>query len=290
MARTLYDKNNLKKVVLGGLASVLILFVLLSTRCQTEEGRGNDSFVTLATTTSTYDSGLLDAFLPVFTEKHGIEVRVIARGTGQALELAKRGDVDLVLVHDRDIELKLVKEGYFTDRYDVMYNDFIIVGPTEDVAELRGLDDVIAVFTALEQESHDFISRGDDSGTNRKELFLWETAGIDPLENENYKSVGQGMGDTLRMANEIEAYTLSDRGSYLSLKDTLSLEIIFAWDPLLFNQYGIMAVNPEMHSHVKYDAAKKLIDFMVSEEGKAIIEGFTIGGEVLFFGGKGVGN
>ena len=246
-----------------------------------------DEFIILATTTSTYDSGLLDVLLPAFTEKYGTEVRVISQGTGQALETGKRGDADVLLVHDRASELQLVEEGYFTDRQDVMYNDFIVVGPPADPAGVKGIEKVTDAFTAIASGGHTFVSRGDDSGTNRKELSLWEKAGIGNFQDW-YLSVGQGMGDTLRMAGETQSYTLTDRATYLSLKDTLDLEIVLEGDPILFNQYGIMAVNPAKHANVKYDSAVKLIDFLMSPEGQELTSAFQIGGEGLFFPGKGV--
>lgn len=251
-----------------------------------EEVKGNE-FIILATTTSTYDSGLLDVLLPVFTTKYGIEVRVVSQGTGQALETGKRGDADVLLVHDRASELKLVEEGYFIDRQDVMYNDFILVGPATDPAGLKGADSVNEAFTAIASGEHTFVSRGDDSGTHRKELSIWKYAGIDPA-GDWYLSVGKGMGDTLRMASEKEGYALTDRATFLSLKKSLDLEIVLEGDPILFNQYGIMAVNPEKHSHVKYDSARKFIDFLMSPEGQELIASFQIEGEGPFFPGKGV--
>ena len=246
-----------------------------------------DEFIVLATTTSTYDSGLLDVLLPAFTEKYGIEVRVVSQGTGQALETGKRGDADILLVHDRASELQLVEEGYFTDRQDVMYNDFIIVGPAADPAGLKGVEKVSDAFAAIASGGHPFVSRGDDSGTHRKELAIWDSAGFS-AEGDWYFSVGKGMGDTLIMAGEKQGYTLTDRATYLSMKDSLDLEILLEGDPVLFNQYGIMAVNPEMHPHVKYDSALKLIDFMMSPEGQELTASFQINGESLFFPGKGV--
>ncbi len=243
-----------------------------------------DEFITMATTTSTYDSGLLDVLLPSFTEKHGIAVRVISRGTGQALALGQRGDVDILLVHDRESELRLVEEGYFTARQDVLYNDFIILGPADDPAGVRGTTEAAEAFSAIASGNHTFISRGDDSGTHRMETILWETAGNSDF-SDWYLSVGQGMSDTLRIAGDMQGYTLTDRGTYLSLKDSIDLEIVLQGDPLLFNQYGVMAVNPQRHSHARYESSLKLIDFMISPEGQTIIASFQIGGENLFFPG-----
>lgn len=245
-----------------------------------------DEFIVMATTTSTYDSGLLDVLLPPFTEKYGIAVRVISRGTGQALALGQRGDVDILLVHDRSSELRLVDEGYFTDRHDVMYNDFIIVGPSADPAGIKDMTEAAEAFSVIAAGNHTFVSRGDDSGTHRMEMNFWEKAGIDEF-SEWYISVGQGMSDTLRITGDMQGYALTDRGTYLSLKDTLNLEVVLQGEPALLNQYGIMAVNPQRHSHAKYNKAVKLIDFMLSPEGEAITASFQIRGESLFFPGKG---
>jgi len=254
---------------------------------QEKEGKAAvDEFIILATTTSTYDSGLLEVLIPPFTEKYGIEVRVVSQGTGQALETGKRGDADVLLVHDRSSELKLVEEGYFIDREDVMYNDFIIVGPPADPAGVKSIDTARAAFAAIAAGEHTFVSRGDDSGTHRKELSIWENARIDASGNW-YMAVGRSMGETLRMASEMGGYTLTDRATYLTLKDSLELEILLEGDPLLFNQYGIMAVNPKKHPHVKYQSAKKLIDFLMSPQGQELIASFQIGEEALFFPGKG---
>ncbi|PKM83661.1 MAG: tungsten ABC transporter substrate-binding protein [Firmicutes bacterium HGW-Firmicutes-13] len=252
-----------------------------------EEDKLRDEFIMLATTTSTYDSGLLDELLPVFEEKYGIEVRVLSKGTGQCLELGKRGDIDLLLVHDRASELKLVEEGFFVDRHDVMYNDFVIVGPAKDPAGIKGMEKATEALSAVSTGKHSFVSRGDDSGTHRMELSLWEKAGVKEFGSW-YSSVGQGMGDTLRMADEMEGYALTDRGTYVSLKKTLELEILLEGDPALFNQYGIMAVNPHKHSHVKYDSAMKLIEFFRSDECQDLIASFKKHGEILFFPGLGV--
>ncbi|UNC93838.1 substrate-binding domain-containing protein [Candidatus Contubernalis alkalaceticus] len=251
---------------------------------QVASAPASNEFILLATTTSTYDSGLLDYMLPAFEEKYGIEVRVLPKGTGQALELGKGGDVDVLLVHDRSSELKMVEEGFFVDRYDVMFNDFIIVGPTKDPAGIKEIDEVKEALKAIIQGNHTFISRGDNSGTHSMELSLWEAAGISNF-GEGYKSVGQGMGDTLRITDEQEGYTLTDRATYIALKETLEVDILLEGDQTLFNQYGIMAVNPKKHSHNKYESALKLIEFFMSEEGQQMITDYKLQGEVLFFPG-----
>ncbi|MDO9573501.1 MAG: substrate-binding domain-containing protein [Candidatus Contubernalis sp.] len=254
---------------------------------QTALAPTENEFILLATTTSTYDSGLLDDMLPAFEEKYGIEVRVLPKGTGQALELGRGGDVDVLLVHDRSSELKMVEEGFFVDRSDVMYNDFIIVGPASDPAGIKGINEAKEALKAIARGNHIFVSRGDNSGTHSMEVSLWEAAGISDC-GRGYKSVGQGMGDTLRMADEQEGYTLTDRATYIALKEALEMDILLEGDSALFNQYGIMAVNPDKHSHIKYESALKLIDFFMSEEGQKMIADYKLQEEVLFFPGMGL--
>lgn len=237
--------------------------------------------ITLATTTSTYDSGLLDEIIPVFEKETGYEVHILSKGTGAALELGKRGDADVLLVHAKNRELQLVKEGYFVNRKDVMYNDFVIVGPPNDPAGIKGMEKAEDAFSRIAETKSTFISRGDESGTNIKEKSIWSQAGIEP-SGEWYLAVGQGMGDTLRIASEKKAYTFTDRGTYLSVKDKLDLKILVEGDPILFNQYGIMATNPEKHPGVNYEGAMALISFMVSEKGQQMIGNFTRYGEQLF--------
>lgn len=236
----------------------------------------------LGTTTSTYDSGLLDYLLPYFEEANNYTVKVVSLGTGAALELGKNGDCDVVLVHARAAELQAVEEGHYVDRREVMYNDFIIVGPPDDPAGVKDTDNMNDALNAIVQSGSSFVSRGDDSGTHKKELELWNKAGIAP-EGEWYVNAGSGMGDTLRMADEVNGYTLTDRATYLSLKSGLDLVISFEGDVNLFNQYGIMAVNPERHSHVDYEGATKLIEFFASEEGQKLIEEYKPYGDTLFF-------
>lgn len=283
-----------KKIGIG--LAVLLLLGLLVVGCgpatppeeqEGEEAGPTDEFITLATTTSTYDSGLLDYLNPIFTEETGIEVQVVSKGTGQAIELGKNGDADVLLVHDRKAELELVEEGFVVNRSDVMYNDFIIVAPEADPAGIKELDSAVEALKAIADSGAIFVSRGDDSGTHRLELRLWEQAEV-PLEGDWYLSIGQGMGDTLRMADEKEAYTMTDRGTYVSLKNTLDLVIVFEGDPALFNQYGVMAVNPELHEHIKYDSAMAYVEFLTSEKGQELVSNYKVEGETLFFPGKGV--
>jgi len=235
----------------------------------------------LATTTSTYDSGLLEAVLPVFEEKHNYKVSVISVGTGAALETGKRGDCDVLLVHAKEQELALVAEGHFVDRHDVMYNDFVIVGPPDDPAGIAGGRDVKAAFRKIAETEAAFVSRGDDSGTHKTERKIWQGIGLEPRGGWYY-SVGQGMGDTLRMASELKGYTLADRGTWVSLKEGLDLKVVLEGDPALFNQYGVMAVNPANHPHVDHEGAMKLIEFFISDEGQDLIAGFKKNGEQLF--------
>ena len=236
----------------------------------------------LATTTSTDDSGLLGFLIPYFEQENNITVRVIAVGTGQALELSKNGDADVVLVHAKSTELAMVEQGHFVDRFDVMYNDFVIVGPPADPAAIKKSNGLNEALTAIAAKNNIFVSRGDDSGTHKKELALWEEAGIIPQQSW-YRSVGAGMGNTLRIADEMEGYTLSDRATYLSMRENLESVIVFEGDSQLLNQYGIMAVNPANYPGINYEGAKKFIEFMISDEGQQLIANFKPDGESLFF-------
>lgn len=229
-----------------------------------------------ASTTSTQNSGLFDHILPLFEKKTGIRVRVIAVGTGAALEIGKRGDADVVLVHAKDDEMKMVSEGWFTDRHDLMYNDFILLGPPADPAGIEGMKKAQKTLAKVASEKAVFVSRGDNSGTNKKEIKLWKAAGINPEGQEWYLEVGQGMAKTIRITGEKQAYTISDRGTYLSLKDRerIEMNVVVEGDPDLFNQYGVMAVNPAKHSHVKYKEALTLINWLISDEGHRAIASF----------------
>jgi len=247
-----------------------------------------DDSITLATTTSTDDSGLLNLLNPIFTEKTGLEVKVISQGTGAAFETGKRGDADVLLVHDRISELELVEEGYFVNRYDVMFNDFILVGPKKDPAGVKGVDKALDGLNMIADSESTFVSRGDDSGTHRMEELLWEDAGIDPAVEDWHLSIGQGMGETLNMANEKLSYTIADRGTYVAMMDNLELAIVLEGDPDLFNQYGVMAVNPDEHPHVKYDYAMMYIEFLMSDEGQELINSYQVNNETLFFPGYGL--
>ena len=229
-----------------------------------------------ASTTSTENSGLFAYILPVFEKKTGIKVKVVARGTGAAIEMGKRGDADVAFVHAKEQELKAVEEGYFVNRHDVMYNDFVIIGPPDDPAKIKGVKSASDAFRTIADSGIPFVSRGDNSGTHTKELSIWKKAGMEPKGTKWYLEVGQGMEKTQRIANEKRAYTLTDRGTWLATKDKDKLEmtILLEGDPLLFNQYGVMAVNPEKHKHAKYKEAMEFVNWLISKEGQAAIASF----------------
>jgi tungstate transport system substrate-binding protein len=261
-----------------GLASGIAMLVALplATPAQAQD------FITVASTTSTENSGLFDHILPLFQEETGIEVRVVAQGTGQALETGRRGDADVVFVHARELEETFVADGFGVQRFDVMYNDFVIVGPGADPAGLEGADDAASAMAAIAEAEAPFASRGDDSGTHVAEMNLWEAAGVAP-EGQWYLSTGSGMGATLNTAAQVPAYALTDRGTWLSFANRGSLEIVFEGDPVLFNPYGIILVDPERHPHVKAQQGQAFIDWVVSPAGQEAIAGYTIDGEQLFF-------
>ena len=265
----------------------LLLAALLAAVCAAvaAPSRAQDKTITVASTTSTQDSGLFGYLLPLVKQRTGIEVKVVALGTGQALDLARRGDADVVFVHARSEELKFLGEGFSTKRHPVMYNDFIVVGPKSDPAGLRGSKDIVAALRTLKDRKASFISRGDRSGTNIAELDLWKTAGIDIAADKGawYKEIGQGMGATLNMASASSAYTLSDRATWLSFQNKGDLVIAVEGDTRLFNQYGVMLVNPAKFPSVKKEAGQQFIDFLVSPEGQKVIAGYKVNGEQLFF-------
>jgi len=229
-----------------------------------------------ASTTSTQNSGLFDYLLPLFEKKTGIKVDVVAVGTGAAIEIGKRGDADVVMVHAKEQELKAVKEGAFVNRHDLMYNDFVIIGPVNDPLKIKGKKSAVEAFKKIAAQGGPFVSRGDKSGTNTKELALWKAAGLDPKGKKWYLEVGQGMEKTQRIANEKRAYTLTDRGTWLATKDKdkLEMRIALEGDPVLFNQYGVMAVNPEKHKQAKYKEAMVFINWLISPEGQKAIAAF----------------
>ncbi len=235
----------------------------------------------LATTTSTDNSGLLRVLLPDFERKTGIRVQVIAVGTGKALRMGRDGDVDVVLLHARSAEKQFVADGSGVARYPVMHNDFVIVGPVDDAAGVSAEMDVAGALQRIAVAKARFVSRGDDSGTHKKEVALWQAAGIEP-QGRWYLQAGQGMGKVLQMASELQAYTLTDRGTWLAMRDKLDLRLLLSGDERLFNPYGIIAVNPAKHSDVNYRAAVKLIDWLISPETQQKIAAFRVGGEQLF--------
>jgi tungstate transport system substrate-binding protein len=236
----------------------------------------------LATTTSTQDSGLLPILNPPFEKLTGLKVDVIAVGSGKAIKLGENGDVDVVLVHDRKAEDQFVAQGFGINRRDVMHNDFVIVGPAEDPAKVTGTKAAAEAFSKIAAAGIPFVSRGDASGTNVKELDLWARAGGKPT-GKWYKEVGQGMGSVLTMSNDMRAYTLADRGTWIAMKDKLpGLKIVSEGDPELFNPYGVIAVNPQKHPEVNYMAALQYVAWLTSVEGQKIIREYTIAGQVLF--------
>ncbi len=241
-----------------------------------------ESFV-LASTTSTEQSGLFGYLLPLFTAKTGIQIKVVALGTGQALDTGRRGDADVLLVHDRPAEDKFVAEGWGVERRDVMYNDFVLVGPKSDPAKVKGAKDITEVFKRLANSNALFVSRGDKSGTNAAELRYWKNAGIDPKTVKGYKEAGSGMGPTLNMSAGMGAYTLADRGTWLAFKNRQDLEIVYSGDPQMFNPYGVMLVNPAKYPQVKKEIGMRFIDWLTGQEGQAAIAGYKINGEQLFF-------
>ena len=243
-----------------------------------------DRFITLSSTTSTQDSGLFGHILPLFKAATGLDVHVIAVGTGQALAIGARGDADALLVHDRAGEDKFVADGYGIDRRDVMYNDFVIVGPSADPAGIRGLNDARKAFAQIAARNAIFASRGDDSGTNRMELRLWKSAGVEPAKgNAWYRDVGQGMGATLNIAAALDAYTLTDRATWANFKNRQTLEILTEGDVLLLNPYGSILVNPAKWPQVKVDEARTWHEWLTSKGGLDAITSYRINGEQLFF-------
>ena len=242
----------------------------------------NPPRVRLATTTSTYNSGLLQELLPPFEESTGIRVQVLAVGTGQALALGERGEVDLVLVHARRREDEFIKQGHGMERRDMMWNDFVILGPPQDPAGLRGGKDAPAALASLKDKRARFVSRADDSGTHIRELALWEEAGGVPVGETFYLEAGQGMGNCLTLADEKEAYILADRGTYVAFSSHLDLEVMVEGDPALRNPYGVMLINPRRHPHVQFAAARKLLDYFTSAAVQRRIEEFRVAGEALF--------
>jgi tungstate transport system substrate-binding protein len=242
-------------------------------------------FITVASTTSTEQSGLFKHLLPMFQKKTGIEVRVVALGTGQSLDMGKRGDADVVFVHARSLEDKFIAEGYGVKRYPVMYNDFVLIGPKADPAKVAGSKDILEALRKIKEAAAAFVSRGDRSGTHMAELALWKQSGTDISKEKGpwYRDTGQGMGPALNSASSMNGYILADRGTWISFKNRGDLTIVVEGDKRLFNQYGVILVNPDKHKHVKKDMGQAFIDWIVSPEGQSAIASYKIGSEQLFF-------
>lgn len=242
-------------------------------------------FIVVASTTSTEQSGLFRHLLPLFRSATGIEVRVVAQGTGQALDMGRRGDADVVLVHDRDAEERFVAQGFGVRRHDVMYNDFVIVGPRTDPAGIAAAGDVLEALRRIAAAQAAFVSRADKSGTHAAELRYWKAAGIDIAAAKGpwYRETGSGMGPTLNTASAMGAYAIADRGTWLAFRNRGGLAILVEGDRRLFNQYGVMLVNPAKHPHVKREAGQRFVDWLVSQPGQQAIAAYRIGGEQLFF-------
>jgi tungstate transport system substrate-binding protein len=261
------------------------LIAFAATAVLAAAAHAQDKSIVVASTTSTQDSGLFNHIVPLFESKTGIDVRVVAQGTGQALDTGRRGDADVVFVHAKSAEEKFLAEGFGVKRYPVMYNDFVLIGPKSDPAGIKGGRSIVAALKAIKSKAAPFISRGDRSGTHLAEVNLWKVAGID-IEKEKgpwYKSIGQGMGAALNTASASNAYVVSDRATWLSFKNRGDLGIAIEGDKQLFNQYGVMLVNPAKHPHVKKDLGQAFIDWLVSPEGQKAIADYKIGGEPLFF-------
>jgi tungstate transport system substrate-binding protein len=264
----------LKRLHLAAAAALLAIAVPLAQAAES---------IVLASTTSTEQSGLFGHILPIFEKESGITVKVVALGTGQALDVGRRGDADALLVHDRPAEDRFVAEGHGAYRRDVMYNDFVVIGHAADPAAVKAAADTADAFRRIAGRGATFISRGDRSGTHAAELRFWKAAGIEPVGQGWYKEAGAGMGPTLNMAAGIDAYTLSDRGTWANFSNRQNLAILYAGDPRLFNPYGVILVNPERHPHVKKEAAERFIDWITSDAGRAAIASYRLGGEQLFY-------
>jgi tungstate transport system substrate-binding protein len=246
--------------------------------------RAQEKSIVVASTTSTQDSGLFGHILPLFKGKTGIDVKVISQGTGQAIDTGRRGDADVLFVHAKPQEEKFVAEGFGVKRFDVMYNDFILVGPKADPAGIKGGKDIVLALKTIQAKASTFVSRGDKSGTHAAELALWKAAELDPAGAKPgwYREIGQGMGAALNTSAAMGAYVLSDRGTWLSFKNRDTLEVVVEGDKRLFNQYGVMVVNPARHPQVKQAEAQKFVDWIVSPAGQATVAAYKIGGEQLF--------
>ena len=267
------NRNGLLSVVFAALMLAAAPFALAQ------------KFITVASTTSTEQSGLFKHLLPAYEKKTGVQVRVVALGTGQALDMARRGDADVVFVHAKSAEEKFIAEGYGVKRLPVMYNDFVLVGPKSDPAKVAGGKDIVEALRKVKGATAPFVSRGDRSGTHMAELALWKTAGIDIAADKGpwYRDTGQGMGPALNSASSMNGYILTDRATWLAFKNRGDLTIVVEGDKRLFNQYGVMLVNPEKHKHVKKELGQAFIDWVVSPDGQKAIADYKIGSDQLFF-------
>lgn len=263
---------------------IVVAALAASTAAFAQAPKG-DRFIVVSSTTSTQDSGLFGHILPLFKAKSGVDVRVVSQGTGQALDTGRRGDADVVFVHARAQEEKFVADGFGTERKPVMYNDFVLIGPKSDPAGVKGSKDIATALQAIQQKQAPFVSRGDRSGTHSAELALWKAAGVDLAKAKGawYREIGQGMGAALNTAGAMNAYVLADRGTWLSFKNRGDLDIAVEGDKRLFNQYGVILVNPAKHTHVKKADGQAFIDWLTGPEGQKAIADYKIGGQQLFF-------
>jgi tungstate transport system substrate-binding protein len=282
-----WDDNNLIDLLVIQMKKLLLSFtaalslVLLS---QTQMAIAQEKSIVVSSTTSTEQSGLFGYLLPIFEKKVGIQVKVVAVGTGQALDIGRRGDADVVFVHDKPAEEKFVEEGYSTQRNEVMYNDFVLIGPKADPAKIGGGKDIQAALQKIAFTQTPFISRGDKSGTHAAELRYWKGAGVEVSPSSSwYKETGSGMGPALNTASAMNGYILSDRATWLTFKNRGDLVILVQGDPKLFNQYGVMLVNPVKYPQVKKAEGQAFIDWLISKDGQDTIAGYKVGGEQLFF-------
>ena len=264
---------------------LLIALAAASLLAASSPAQAQDKSIVVSSTTSTQDSGLFGHILPLFKKRTGIDVKVVSQGTGQALDTGRRGDADVVFVHARAQEEKFVADGFGVKRYPVMYNDFVLIGPKNDSAGIKGSKEIVAALKTIKDKNAPFISRGDKSGTHAAELNLWKAAGIDIAQDKGpwYKEIGQGMGAALNTASASNAYVLADRGTWISFKNRGDLAIVVEGDAKLFNQYGVILVNPEKHPSVKKADGQAFIDWLVSPEGQKAIAGYKINGQQLFF-------
>jgi tungstate transport system substrate-binding protein len=273
-------KTSRFKRTIAALGAALLTLTLI-----TPTAMAADRFIVVQSTTSTQNSGLLDYILPLFKADTGIEVRVVAVGTGQAIKNAKNGDGDVLLVHAKSAEEKFVEEGYGVERFDVMYNDFVIVGPEDDPAGIKGMKDAESALARIAAKQATFASRGDDSGTHKKEMSLWKGASVDPSKASGtwYRETGSGMGATLNAGVGMGAYVLTDRATWIAFKNKDDFGILVEGDPKLFNQYGVILVNPEKYPNVKAEAGQKFIGWITGPEGQAAIASFELDGQQLFY-------